>query len=105
VHTFLKDLIRHVQAPEDRPPDPQVVRIGSIYMLYALYVVQPPTHTIRIYVPLHLLRGLTWMARQSAEVYTILNRLVAQNAIVLGAVRRPISGTPEARVAGYATSA
>ena len=46
-----------------RPPDPTVVRIGSIYLLYALYAAQPPTHNIRIYVPLSLLRSLAWACR------------------------------------------
>ena len=80
-----------------------MVQIGAVYLLYGLYEAQPPTHNIRIYVPLHLLRQLTWVARLSAEVHALLGRLLARNALLVGAVRRPVSGTAEARVAGHAT--
>jgi len=92
-----------VQESEERPPDPQVVQIGSVYLLYALNSAQPPTHNVRVYVPLPLLRALAWVARLSPETHALLGRLVAQDALLVGAVRRPVSGTAEARVAGRAT--
>ena len=76
------------------------MRIGAIFLLYSLYVAQPPSHTVRIYVPLHLLPGLTWMVGEATEATAILKSLVANNAFVVGAVRRPISATKEARMAG-----
>lgn len=91
----------HVQDDLERPIDSHVVRVGSMYMLYALYHTQPKSHLIRVYVPLHLMRGLTWMAGQSADVALMLKKLHSESALVLGAVRRPISGTKEARLAGY----
>lgn len=85
----------------EREPDPDVVRMGSIYMLYALYHAQPKSHLVRIYVPLHLLRGLTWMAGQSLDAAMVLKQLMAESGFAVGAVRRPISGTKEARLAGH----
>lgn len=77
------------------------MRVGSIFMLYALFHAQPRSHIVRIYVPLHLLRGLTWMATQSQEAAAVLRKLHDESALVIGSVRRPISGTKEARLAGY----
>ena len=91
------------KVPGAREPNPHVVRVASIYMLYALYHTQPKSHLVRIYIPLHLLRGLTWMASQSSDAALILKRLLADSALAIGAVRRPISGTKEARLAGYPT--
>ena len=80
-------------------PDPHIVRVGCIYALCALYYAQPKDFLVRIYVPLHLLRGLTWMASQSAGAAAALKKLHADKAFVVGAVRRPISGTREAKIA------
>ena len=91
------------QEEDARDVDATVVRIGSIFLLYALYHAQPACQLVRIYLPLHLLRGLTWMAGQSAEADAVLRQLVAENAFVIGAVRRPISGSREALLAGRGT--
>lgn len=89
------------QSAIQRPVDDYVVRIGSVYMLFALYYAQPRSHLVRIYIPLHLMRGLMWMASQSQDVAVIVKKLQRESALVLGAVRWPISGTKEARLAGY----
>ena len=87
---------------QDRPPEPHVTRVGSVFLLYAIYKAQPSLRRVRIYVPLHLLRGLTWMCQQSIEAAHVLKALWKEDAFVVGAVRRPISGSREAREAGRA---
>lgn len=85
---------------EPREPVPEVVRIGSVFLLYALFYAQTGEPRVYIYLPLQLLRGLTWMAGRSVEADACLRKLVEDNAFVVGAVRRPISGTLIARQAG-----
>lgn len=89
-----------IAAPPPRSPDPEVVKIGAVFALYALYKAQRTRPIVRIYVPLQLLGCLRELVGRCREADAILRRLAAEDAFLYGAVRRPISGTAAARSAG-----
>ncbi|KAK9830857.1 hypothetical protein WJX74_010579 [Apatococcus lobatus] len=94
---------------DDKLPASLVCQIGGLFTVYAVYTAQPCRPKVRIYLVLELLEALVNLLAECndlgfLEPKAMVARLVADEALVMGAVRRHLPGSVREKPIRHRTS-